>query len=180
MSTLQLLLELRSRQIATIQADYYRQQRSHPISERTACLLGSARIKCFNRRISLQDSYAISLPFHATFQQIQHAEWNSTNLMPNMMTKGASNHMQSTRGLPITVNNVLAASYAPARAKRCNYLNKVLSESIEPHETPKSDKNFSKWLESYNALSEFRKRHGHCIVPRNFEVSTLACWVRCR
>jgi hypothetical protein len=171
MSTLQLLLELRARQIATIQADYYHQRKN------STTLLDSTRTKGFNQRIHLHDNSIIFSQFPLTVQ-MPPTEWNTTNLMLNLLPNGSSNHLHNTRTSPITVNSTLAASYAPARAKRCNLNNISSSNCNSSCETKKIDKIYSKWLELYETLAEFRKSHGHCIVPRNYESTTLACWVR--
>ena len=173
MSTLQLLLELRARQTAAIQADSIRHQRRHPIPANTTSLRKSASFKTFDPRILL---LGISAPLYGTLP-VQPKVWNATNLIDSI-TNGTRNHVGATGNVPFIVQRSIAASYAPARAKRCS-LNKVSSSnSMELHNGKKSDKNYSKWLDSYDSLTQFQKRHGHCIVPRNYKITTLACWVR--
>ena len=180
MSTLQLLLELRARQIANIQADFHR-QRTNALTVNAALLFDAKRIKSFDRRTSFQDSSALS-----NNAQVQAPnEWYDSDLMLRMLTSGAPKHSACTRVPQLVSNITLAASFAPTRAKRRNYnegkgrLNTApANECIELQDKQKPDKNFSRWIEFYNILKEFQRRHGHCIVPRNCEVTKLACWVR--
>ena len=180
MSTIQLLLELRARQIAKVQVDIQR-QRTNAITVNTAKLFDSTRTKGFERRLSFQDGSVILT--NAAVQSL--TEWNDSDLMLRMLTSEEPKHSACTR-VPQPISNItLAASFAPNRAKRRSNnegkgsLNTApTKECNELHDKQNSDKNFSRWLEFYDVLKEFQRRQRHCIVPRNGEVAKLACWVR--
>ena len=177
MSTLKLILELRARQIATIQADLYWHQKRQSIFENTATLIDSTRTKIFNQSVPLQSITTVSSPLSSSMQT-PPVEWNGTNLLLNMFTDRPLNHLQGRRESMIIENSTLASSYAPARAKRCNLKKAPSNDCNELHKMMQSDKNHPKWHGLYGTLTEFKKSHGHCIVPRNYEDTTLASWVR--
>jgi hypothetical protein len=99
--------------------------------------------------------------------------WKSTN-----QYNGTPKYVHNTLAAPILAHKTTAATYGPVRAKRNSSNNITLSNNKEQHQKMESDKKKVRWHEMYDALLEFRKKHGHCIVPRNYDVKALACWVR--
>ena len=171
MSTLQLILELRARQLAIMQAKIHERTKSQSIYATT--LLDT--LKSANSRISLQDGSAIAL--HSIGRTCTDPKFS-------MSISGTAIHASSTKVPQLVSNRLLTASFAPARAKRRS-LNTgkenrkaATKECYELQNSEKSDKCNSKWLEFYDILKDYQKRQGHCIVPRNCEIDQLACWVR--